>query len=532
MKGIIKGNDFEKINIIFYLRKSKAIETGMTFDTQRKSCENEVLKVFGQEFEPRYIFEEDDVSGGNSFREEYCKMKEFINNNKCVLFVYSLDRLIRDVAEGLILRDLLIKNKCDLYVCKIGRIALETPEGKEQFINLCNSAEIQLNITKRNQAENLYNKAEMSIKAGSQAPYGYVSYNKEILVDDQIKISTLYKADQIEIYNVVKMYQLYYKYKAVSKVTRILVEQGVYGKYGKAINKNTVLSVLRNPVNVKTDESIVEYFKIKGFEIKNIEYGKGATRYGEKSNAEFLADTYRKKYFFTLEHEGVIDSKLWIEVQKILDENSREAPKKGKSCKSVIGNTIKCKCGANMKISTMKKDKQGNDMIYYCCTKSCGNKNVNGTNIEVNLFNNYIDINSNVLAKNMKSNLNKVLNNMNEEYKVLKDEIAAISRSNEKLLKKVELLESNKLARTHVITQKINDNEVKLSYKIEQLKKIENSRLNIISQANKYISYIEKNTSRGILEDMNFDIKKMLWECLFKEIIWNSDAKTVFVNPK
>ena len=71
MKGIIKGNDFEKINIIFYLRKSKKIETGMTFDTQRKSCENEVLKVFGQEFEPRYIFEEDDVSGGNSSRKEY-----------------------------------------------------------------------------------------------------------------------------------------------------------------------------------------------------------------------------------------------------------------------------------------------------------------------------------------------------------------------------------------------------------------------------------------------------------------------------
>lgn len=105
----------------------------------------------------------------------------------------------------------------------------------------------------------------MSIKPGGQSAYGYVTYSEEILIDNEIKVSNLYKTDPVEIYNVVKIYELYYKHKSISKVTKILVEQGVCGKYGKQINKNTVISVLRNPVNVRTDINIVEFFKAKGF---------------------------------------------------------------------------------------------------------------------------------------------------------------------------------------------------------------------------------------------------------------------------
>ena len=83
--NMIGGSTSEKLNVIFYLRKSKKIETGMTFETQYKSCKSEVVKVFGKEIKPIISFTEDDVSGGDSSRKEYCQMKEFIKNNKCVL---------------------------------------------------------------------------------------------------------------------------------------------------------------------------------------------------------------------------------------------------------------------------------------------------------------------------------------------------------------------------------------------------------------------------------------------------------------
>ena len=66
----------------------------------------------------------------------------------------------------------------------------------------------------------------------------------------------------------------------MSKVTKELIADNIAGKYGNKINKTTIASVLRNPVNVKTDENVVKFFKNKGFEIINVEFGKGATRFG------------------------------------------------------------------------------------------------------------------------------------------------------------------------------------------------------------------------------------------------------------
>lgn len=132
----------------------------------------------------------------------------------------------------------------------------------------------------------------------------------------------------------------------------------------------------------------------------------------------------------------------------------------------------------------------------------------------------------------MKINLNKVLNNMNKEYKILKSEISTISRSNNRILKKVELLELNRLAKTHKITEKINENEVKIADKLSRLEKIEKCILIMKIEAIKYIDKIEKYSYKDILEELNFDSKKMLWEHLFKEIIWNSDDKKVSIKIK
>lgn len=529
---VIEKNHIKNVIAIFYLRKSKKIETGLTFETQHKVCYNAAMDILGENIDSIRIFKEDDVSGGNNKRKEYCKMKEFIKSNKCVLFAYSVDRLVRDVEEGLQLRKLLLENKCNLYIPKIGRIALETPEGKEQFISLCNSAETVLNIGKRNQAENLHQKAGMGIKSGSQAPYGYISYSEEVLINNEVKISTLYKVDEVEIYNVKKIYELYYKYRSISRVAHILEEEGVKGKYSEVINKSTVASVLRNPVNVKTDENVVKFFKDKGFKIINVQYGKGGTRYGQKCNAEFLDDIYREQYFFTLEHDGVIDSKKWLEIQEILDGNSRNPGKKGKSAKSALGNTIKCKCGADMKISTMKKDKNGNDIIYYSCTNQCGNKSMNGTNLENNIFSGVINISSKTLVRYMRKSIDGVLKEKICEYGILKSEIANLYKSNDKLTKKIEILEENKKARTTVLNEKVNKNKEIILNKEIRLVKIEDVIVNIKTEIIEYISKFEKYNCQQIIEELNFDGKKIIWNSVFDEVIWDSDYKNVLIKTK
>ena len=445
---------------VFYLRKSKRIETGMTFQTQYSKCYKEVIQFLKNNIEI-IVFKEDNESGGNKNRPEYCEMKEFIKRNNCMLVCYSVDRVVRDVEEGLVLRKLLLSNKCDLYVYGRGRFPLETAQGKFDFISACNVAENQLNVNKTNQTDNIYEKIKRGVKSGCQPPYGYKSYTKEILMDKSIKNSTFYKPDEVEIYNVIRIYQLYEKYKSLSKVTKELIADNIAGKYGNKINKTTIASVLRNPVNVKTDENVVKFFKNKGFEIINVEFGKGATRFGQKSKAEFLEDDERKKYFFTLQHEGVIEASKWLKVQKILEENSKKAPRKGTSCKSVISYTIKCVCGENMKISTMKKDIYGKDIIYYSCKNNYGNKSVNGTILENQILNELIEISNVKLVNAMKKNIDNALLKSNISYAKLKKEVSILERSNSKFIKRLESLETSQEFRIDKIYEKIAETEKK-----------------------------------------------------------------------
>lgn len=51
-------------------------------------------------------------------------------------------------------------------------------------------------------------------------------------------------------------------------------------------------------------------------------------------------------------------------------------------------------------------------------------------------------------------------------------------------------------------------------------------------EAIKYILEVEKYSTNDILEKMNFDSKKMMLECLLKEIIWDSTDKEVSIKIK
>lgn len=51
-------------------------------------------------------------------------------------------------------------------------------------------------------------------------------------------------------------------------------------------------------------------------------------------------------------------------------------------------------------------------------------------------------------------------------------------------------------------------------------------------EALKYILEIEKYSTNDILEEMNFDSKKMILECLLKEVIWDSTDKKVSIKIK
>ena len=518
------------IYVVLYIRKSKKLDKGITFETQYDRCVEEAKRIFRENI-IIVDFIEDDKSGDDVNRDKYKEMKEFIRSHKnCILYSYAVNRLVRDVIEGAELAKLLRRSKCPVYIYGSGKFELDTPEGLSYFISNCNSAEVELNRNKKNQAENAFKKAEMSIKTGCQAPYGYNSMSREIFINNRAKNESYYVYNEIEIYNVIKIYDLYIKYKSISKVEKIMQENYVLGKCGNLIGKTTIRSVLDNPVNVRTNENVIEYFKKKGYQIGRIEFGKGGNSYGKNSKAEFLNEEYRKMHFFTLDHEGVIEAEDWLKVQRILNNNTDKAPKKGKSKKSSLSEVLKCKCGANMNIVTMKKNKNGKDIIYYGCSKKCGNKNLNGTDLEEKLFKELIFIDNLQLATIMKKGLNNVLKSFYSDYRQLKKEIQYIDIVNTKLIKKISIINDNLAGTTCVLNQSIENNIKKINEIDARVKAIEKEMDQSTVNMKEYISFIQNKQS--ITELLDYNVRKEVLCKMFEKIVWDSDLNKVYIDKK
>ena len=517
--------DLEELFILIYIRKSKKLEHGITFETQIDRCKREAKKYFGDKAEI-VVFPEENKSGDDATRQEYNRMKKFIKNNKkCIVYSYAENRLVRDVEEGVQLSKFLRAEKVDLYIYQKGNLHIDTPGGLSYFISNCNNAETELNVTKKNQAENAFRKAELSIKTGGQAPFGYINNSREIFINDSLKKESYYSINEIEIYNVIRIYELYLKHQSISKVTEILQEDNVCGKYGNIICKTTVRSILMNPANVKTNAKVVDYFYRQGFEIGDIEFGKGGNTYGKKSKAEFLNEEYRKKHFFTLHHDGVIEADEWLEVQKILKNNLKLAPKKGKSRKSALDNLLKCRCGADMKIASIKEDK-----VYYCCSEKCGNKNINGTNLEKMLFEDIVKINKNLLLKNMKSNYSKVLKKVNVGYKKLNKEKSYLNTNYNKLAEKIIILNNNKVAKAISLTGAIDQINNRIKNINEKLELFDDVIPEINKEIEEYTLSLSTKSIQDILfQEVDLDIRKSILRMTFKELVWDSDSKTVYM---
>lgn len=114
------NSNLEELFILIYIRKSKKLEYGVTFETQVDRCKREAKKYFGDKAEIK-IFPEENKSGDDATRPEYNKMKNFIRNNKkCIVYSYAENRLVRDVEEGVALSKFLRAKKVDLYIYQKG----------------------------------------------------------------------------------------------------------------------------------------------------------------------------------------------------------------------------------------------------------------------------------------------------------------------------------------------------------------------------------------------------------------------------
>ncbi|KRQ87806.1 Recombinase [Caloramator mitchellensis] len=133
------------------------------------------------------------------------------------------------------------------------------------------------------------------------------------------------------------------------------------GFYSTEFVKMKIKTILNNPAYVKATKEVFDYIESKGITVLLL-YNKRKGK-GEFKDKSLWVCAVAK-------HEGIIEAKDWIEVQKSLEKNKEKAPRLGNSKFGLLSGIIRCaKCKSTMKvIYGVLNEKTGEKPHYYSCT--------------------------------------------------------------------------------------------------------------------------------------------------------------------
>lgn len=378
-----------------YSRKSKQTETGDSIDNQIELCKKYAYDYLSKNIE--FIFYEDEgFSGGNTNRPDFQRLLKDASDKKFnTLICYRLDRISRSVADFSSTLELLQSNGIDFVSVK-EQFDTSTAMGRAMVYISSVFAQLERETIAERIKDNMYLLARSGRYMGGQVPLGFTTERVEYYDEEMNKkhMTKLVRNDK-ELEKVILLYNKYLEGHSLHYVQQYCLEHHLKGKNGGQLMQRSIDDILRNPVYVKSDENVFNYFSEKGISTIGTPKGQGLLFYGKRNDKGKKYDSSRQ-IVATSNHKGVIPADKWIEVQRIMDINkSKVSKREGTSKTSLLGGLLKCaKCGSGMRINYNRPNKSGERKYYYSCSLKChsaktrcDNPNVNGIHIEKAIIN-------------------------------------------------------------------------------------------------------------------------------------------------
>ncbi|SFU45146.1 Site-specific DNA recombinase [Clostridium sp. DSM 8431] len=457
------------MKVAIYSRKSVFTGKGESIENQIQMCKDHYLRNYPDnscEFE---IYEDEGFSGANTKRPQFQKLLSEINQNKFkALICYRLDRISRNVADFSAILELLQAHNVAFISIK-EQFDTSTPIGKAMVYIASVFAQLERDTIAERIKDNMLQLSKTGRWLGGQTPLGFES-EKIIYLDAEMKERSMYKLKPIEEeMNLVK--QIFNRYMVAGSIHYVLKEllsSNQKGKNGGEFHTLSISDILRNPVYVKSDDSVKMYLESKGIQFCGTPNGCGIMLYNKKIGGKKY-NSMDKWIAAVAKHEGIIESNDWLMVQKSMDIASEKRTatniRLGTSKKALLTGVLKCaKCGAPMRVTYGRLRKDSTKNYYYTCTMKChsgktrcDNPNASGPILEKQVINTLINYDKTVLKEKLntllqnekKVNSNDKSYNMNLEINSLEDEISTLmdqlsktknKTTQEFLLKKAEEL--------------------------------------------------------------------------------------------
>ena len=488
--------------IALYARKSVERENSISCETQIEYCKAMIRPEESKE--KILVFVDNGYSGGNTDRVGFQKlMREVECGNLSKLIVYRLDRISRSLADFVKILELLKQHNVS-FVSSQESFDTSTPYGEMIVKILMVFAEFERQSTIQRVTQAYEYRSEQGIYMGGRRPYGFTLIPTEI---HSIKTKML-SPDDTEIEHIKYIFENY----AVNGISLrglmdSLIANNILPKEG-SWSSAKLSAILRNPIYVKADNSIYEYFVRNNAniisDISEFDGIHGVQLYGKtKHTAEDMSDMK----VIVMKHEGVIDSELWLRCQRKLAKNRQIGNSLSNSTSWLGGKVICASCGRTMTITKGGKHLDGSQTRYFSCTGRSHNRICKGIDVTI-----YADDLEDAVYKliaeklsTLKTEQRKITSDNSNKINLLKNRISEISVDQDKLVELImnDSVDEDMLSLLNVKAKKLAEEKRNIIDKIDNLSSEEGEIIKVTNLSAKWkkSSFDERRAVCSVLID-------------------------------
>ena len=349
-----------------YTRQSVEKADSISIESQLEYCKYETRGGSYKEYIDR------GYSGKNTNRPAFEEMLEDIKQGRITrVIVYKLDRISRSILDFANMMDIFQRYNVE-FVSSTERFDTSTPMGRA-MLNICIVfAQLERETIQKRVTDAYYSRCKRGFYMGGRIPYGFT---KTETVIDGIRTS-MYVPVPEEAAQIRLMYSLYADSDhSLGDIISYFNENGIKQLRGGMWSTARISDMLRNPVYVKADADVYDFFKGQGADVVN------PVSDFTGRNACYLykgtASTTRKQCDLTdkeivlAPHEGIVSSRDWIKC-RIRCLNNRQSTRTCKPKNSWLAGKVKCgNCGYGLTIA--KADTKWH-RYFICATASATKK--------------------------------------------------------------------------------------------------------------------------------------------------------------
>ena len=381
--------------IAIYSRKSKFTGKGESIGNQVELCREFIrLHMSDAREEDILVFEDEGFSGGNLDRPDFKRMMKAARSHELrAIVVYRLDRISRNISDFSTLIEEL--GRLDVAFLSI-REQFDTgsPMGRAMMYIASVFSQLERETIAERIRDNMHELAKTGRWLGGTTPTGYASESiQTVTVDGKAKKACMLRVVKDEAQIVRLVYDLFLETQSLTATEAELLRRGVTTKNGLQFTRFSIKSILQNPVYVMADEAAYDYFLSREADIFSdrsaFDGTHGVMAYNRTDQNRGKSTVYLPidEWIIAVgRHVGLIPSKVWLDVQRLLEQNKSKAFRRPRSHEALLTGVLFCACGNRMypKISKRPAEGGGVQFTYVCKMKErskkalCSRKNVRG----------------------------------------------------------------------------------------------------------------------------------------------------------